>query len=257
MEEQQPLVLIPWDCESLDHVGLLVDHRVDCGWDADKVAGSWRDAQRAGIKCIYWIVEASNKTEAGVFRYDLNSQTVRRSFLSFSHFLMRYFVELLTRTKAALLRDTCTKLLQTRRNASNELFHPVGHISLDTQFPDADSIGMDIPPNGVIWIKSLYILKSLRSNGLGTVAMDILEQMATCKPLYARTLMLDTVHKDDQLRPDFASAVWGSVPKMSNEEWYARRGYRVVKTVQNFYTNVDKSGKSWDTRAVFMQKDLE
>ncbi|KAH6985520.1 hypothetical protein EDB80DRAFT_822366 [Ilyonectria destructans] len=207
MEEQQHLVLIPWDCESLDHVRLLVDHRVDCGWDADKVAGSWRDAQRAGIKCIYWI--------------------------------------------AALLRDTCTKLLQTRRNASNELFHPVGHISLDTQFPDADSIGMDIPPNGVIWIKSLYILKSLRSNGLGTVAMDILEQMATCKPLYARTLMLDTVHKDDQLRPDFASA-------MSNEEWYARRrGYRVVKTVQNFYTNVDKSGKSWDTRAVFMQKDLE
>ena len=42
----------------------------------------------------------------------------------------------------------------------------------------------------------------------------------------------------------------------TNEEWYARRGYQVIKTVQDYYRVSDKNGKVWDTKTVFMRKDI-
>ena len=41
---------------------------------------------------------------------------------------------------------------------------------------------------------------------------------------------------------------------MANEEWYSRRGYRVVKTVPDFYTEYDT--KRWSIKTVFMRLDL-
>jgi hypothetical protein len=43
---------------------------------------------------------------------------------------------------------------------------------------------------------------------------------------------------------------------LSHKEWYARRGYRLIKTVQNYYHVGDKNGKVWDTKTVFMRKEF-
>jgi hypothetical protein len=79
-------------------------------------------------------------------------------------------------------------------------FIPVGHIGLDTTHPDADKLNLDKPTEAVIWVKSLFITKSLQCSGLGRAAMDTLEAMAASEPLSARTLMLDTLQKDDQMK---------------------------------------------------------
>lgn len=44
--------------------------------------------------------------------------------------------------------------------------------------------------------------------------------------------------------------------QFTNEEWYSRRGYRLIKTVQNYYEVADKYGKIWDIKTVFMRKDI-
>lgn len=44
--------------------------------------------------------------------------------------------------------------------------------------------------------------------------------------------------------------------QVTNQEWYARRGYRLAKTVQNYYQVPDKRGNIWDTKTVFMRKDI-
>lgn len=74
----------------------------------------------------------------------------------------------------------------------------MGHIALDTRYPEIEPLNLEVPTEATIWIKSLYISSPLRSVGLGRAAMDKLEAMATNEPLSARTLMLDTMQKDDQ-----------------------------------------------------------
>lgn len=103
--------------------------------------------------------------------------------------------------------------------------------------------------------------------------MDQVEDMAVREPLLAKTLMLDTMQKDDQKREDFALDQFGAIPKVrgvvpleiaqfthflqvTNEEWYARRGYRLIKTIQNHYKPVAKNGSIWDIKTVFMRKDI-
>lgn len=106
---------------------------------------------------------------------------------------------------------------------------PIGHISLDTVSSGIDHLELDVPSQGVIWIKTLYVSQALQSGGLGRAAMDALENMATSAPLSARTLMLDTMHKNDQLRPDFAMWFYGEVPTVSCPPQMAglqRRGRR-------------------------------
>ncbi len=44
--------------------------------------------------------------------------------------------------------------------------------------------------------------------------------------------------------------------KLSNEDWYARRGYIVYKTVDQMWNEKDKTGKVWWTPAVFMRKEI-
>lgn len=59
--------------------------------------------------------------------------------------------------------------------------------------PGADKVNLDIPKDGLYWIKSFYIEHAFRSQGVGRAAMDIVESMAASEPLCARTLGLDTV----------------------------------------------------------------
>lgn len=80
--------------------------------------------------------------------------------------------------------------------------------------PGLEHLNLDVPPTGVIWIKTLYVSDALQSSGVGRAAMDALEEMAIAEPFCATTLMLDTVSKEDQARVDFATAFYGHVPKV-------------------------------------------
>ena len=84
------------------------------------------------------------------------------------------------------------------------------------KFPAAEHLDLSLPNTGAIWIKTLYISNALQSSGLGRAAMDAIEAMATEEPICARTLMLDAVCKEDQMREDFARAFYGYVPKVSS-----------------------------------------
>lgn len=95
-------------------------------------------------------------------------------------------------------------------------FVPIGHISLDSRNKDAEKLDLDIPTEGVFWIKTFFVVQSLQSRGIGRAAMDEVESMAVREPLWARTLMLDTIQRDDQMREDFAKATYGAVPKVAN-----------------------------------------
>lgn len=44
--------------------------------------------------------------------------------------------------------------------------------------------------------------------------MDEIESMAVREPLWARTLMLDTLQREDQMREDIANAIFGTAPKV-------------------------------------------
>ncbi|CAG8939415.1 unnamed protein product [Penicillium salamii] len=154
------------------------------------------------------------------------------------------------------LEDTASTLNAVPRQPTNESFFPVGHISLDSYNPAIEKLNLDIPSEGVFWIKTFFVSHKIQGQGIGRAAMDLVEDMAVREPLLAKTLMLDTVQKDDQMREDFAIATFGSVPKSSNQDWYDRRGYRLIETIQNFYGVADSTGKVWDTKTVFMRKDI-
>ena len=117
-----------------------------------------------------------------------------------------------TQQQVTPLIDTATTVRGIYRTPTRESFNPVGHISLDMEFPAAEPLGLT-PPGG-IWIKSLYVSNALQSSGLGRAAMDALEAMAGKEPLSARALMLDAVCKEDQMREDFATSFYGYLPKV-------------------------------------------
>lgn len=57
-----PVVLIPWDFASPDHVDRMFNQRKACGRGSEEVE-SWRRQQDVGALCLYWIV--SPFTEVG------------------------------------------------------------------------------------------------------------------------------------------------------------------------------------------------
>lgn len=49
----------------------------------------------------------------------------------------------------------------------------------------------------------------MQSYGIGRAAMDLIESIAINEPFCARTLVLDTIPKDDQANEDIAKAFFG------------------------------------------------
>ncbi|KAL0940524.1 uncharacterized protein CTRU02_203287 [Colletotrichum truncatum] len=226
--------LVPWDPDSQDHVTRMVDQRIECGWSFDKVP-SWQDDQRTGFKCIYWIVIDPESPEADI--------------------KLSKHITACPKEKEPL-EDTATSIRATPRTPSFTSFHPVGHISLDVDNPPAKCLNLPIPSEGVYWIKSLFVSYALHSSGIGRAAMDTVEAMAMREPLFAKVLMLDTVAKEDQHREEFLAQVSGKPPAMSTQEWYARRGYKLIWRELNFYPDFDKFGKPLGRYTVFMRRDL-
>ncbi|EPS31397.1 hypothetical protein PDE_06352 [Penicillium oxalicum 114-2] len=154
------------------------------------------------------------------------------------------------------LHDTAQLLNGVPRHPTNTKFVPVGHISLDSQNPGVETIGVTSSAPGMFWIKTFFVSRTVQSKGVGRAAMDEVEAMAGRAPLSAKTLVLDVIVGEDQMREDFALATSGFIPKFTTEGWYLRRGYQPFKTVQNFYDAVDQTGKHWDMRTTFMKKEI-
>ncbi|PYH85243.1 hypothetical protein BO82DRAFT_380849 [Aspergillus uvarum CBS 121591] len=225
MSSRTEATLIPWDPLSEPHRALLVKQRVECSWDMEMVQEIWRDEQIRGDKCIYWIVLPVDELVGGGER--------------------------------ETLMDTAASISATPRQPTQAEFIPVGHIALDSNNKKAEKVDLGIGSEKVFWVKNFFVRHAFQSNGIGRAAMDEIERIAVREPLCAKTLMLDTVEREDQLREEFAKATYGRVPKIPNQDWYRSRGYGCLKIVQNYYDVPDKNGKIWDTKTVFMRKDLQ
>ncbi|KAJ5765650.1 hypothetical protein N7520_005209 [Penicillium odoratum] len=234
MSFKSKVTLIPWDPDSTAHRHVLLRQRQECTWHQEKVEKEWREAQLKGSKCIHWI---------------------RQVFPDDSH-ITEHMSSYLRSKKTEVLRDTAQFINAAHRKPSQRAFIPIGHISLDSMSPESTHLNLDIPRAGVFWIKSFYVSRALQGQGIGRVAMDEVEKMAIRDPLNAQTLMLDSIQRDDSLREEFALATQGCLPKVVSEDWYTRRGYRVIRTVHNYYIIEDRKGKIWDTKTVFMRKDI-
>jgi GNAT superfamily N-acetyltransferase len=114
-----------------------------------------------------------------------------------------------------VLRDSADSINGVPRKPSQETFVPIGHISLDSKNKEAEMVGLEIPSEGVFWIKSFFILQAMQGQGTGRAAMDAVEDMACREPLCARSLMLDTVTSKHQMREDFAMSTYGAIPKVN------------------------------------------
>ncbi|KAH7176422.1 hypothetical protein EDB81DRAFT_850327 [Dactylonectria macrodidyma] len=204
--------LIPWDPDSKEHVDRLFEQREDCGWDSEKVDPLWRDRQRSGTKCIFWITIPTDGSEAD-----------KKSRLQPERLAM----------KTAMLKDTSGSIRGMARAPTQEAFYPAGHISLDPENPGTEVFDLDIPKEDVYWIKTFFVLRDLHSKGIGRAAMDTVESMAVEAPLCARTLALDTVQKDNAIALEISRR--GQPPKSTAHGWYERRHYQLIHTVEDFY----------------------
>ncbi|KAL7921106.1 hypothetical protein ACQKWADRAFT_296285 [Trichoderma austrokoningii] len=231
--------LIPWDPDSDAHARRLYEQRVACTWDQDLI-DEWRVKVREGNKFFYWI--------------KLGDDLVGRDELMAKH-VAKYPAE-----KEAIV-DTAATLARAPRTPTLAAFLPIGHIALDL-YPERNA-KFSLAPS-TVWIKSLYISRTMQSAGLGRSAMHQIEHLATCPPLNATTMALDTSTKEYQTTPEYLayhSRLSGRTIEAkdfrSNEEWYVRQGYEVISRTEPGYAWVDpKTGVEEVIPCVYLKKDI-
>lgn len=225
-EKKHGVILIPWDPESPEHVERLYQQRVACGWCLSDVEEIWRDAQRRGKKAIHWIV--------------LVPSTIKESLLT-QHTTAHPL-------ESVPLSDTALSLGGKPRTppSSSSPFIPVGHISLDEVEHMEDAY----------LISSFYVSRAIQNNGLGGAALKVLEQMATSEPLNAKLLRLNTIANEYEGKAERMLALGRKPPKVSNHDWYARRGYTPYGRTDGVYPEIDKTGKVWLAAWVHMEKRI-
>ncbi|KAH9221774.1 hypothetical protein DL95DRAFT_327136 [Leptodontidium sp. 2 PMI_412] len=232
------VLLIPWDPESPAHVERMYEQRVACGWKAEQVE-SWRALQRSGKYTLQWVVldpslpSTPSKIQKHTTAYPQQS----------THLL-----------------DTATSLGGKPRPTSSPpssqsltSFIPVGHISLNTEYEEAGRVDAE---EGLYFIATFWISPPLQGSGLGRAAMDAVEKMAISEPLNAKVLALSTVANEYEGKAERWAALERDPPAISNQDWYARRGYVVFKTVDEMWSERDARGREWWFGAVFMRKEI-
>ncbi|KAJ4259730.1 hypothetical protein NW762_007661 [Fusarium torreyae] len=228
---QDQIVLVPWDPNSSEHIERLLEQRIQCGWDkTPEIVEEWREKQTSGKKSIFWITLRADDPET--------RESLQLHFDKFP-------------ADKSPLTDTAESLRAKPRSPTHTKIHPVGHISLDDNNHKTDRLNLDLPNEGVYWIKTFYVSGALRSKGIGRVCMDIVEAMAIDEPLCAKTLALDTTEKEFQKKLYLERT--GKEPGTTNQDWYQRRGYRLIHTEAGFYE--DSAGEP-PVDAVFLRRDI-
>lgn len=87
------------------------------------------------------------------------------------------------------LLDSAVSLGGKPRTPTNAPFHPVGHISLDTDVANPELADAS---KGIYHIATFYVSRALQGAGLGRAAMDLVEGTAMKEPLCAKVLTLGT-----------------------------------------------------------------
>ncbi|KAH7321966.1 hypothetical protein BKA65DRAFT_541083 [Rhexocercosporidium sp. MPI-PUGE-AT-0058] len=226
------VLLIPWDPESPAHVERMYEQRVACGWKAELVE-SWRALQRSGKYTLQWVV------------IDPNDPAYSSKISKHSSAYPKQSTPLL---------DSATSLGgKPRPSPSAAPFIPVGHISLNTEYEETGRVDAE---EGLYFIATFWISPPLQGSGLGRAAMDAVEKMATSEPLNAKVLALSTVANEYEGKAARWAALERDPPTISNQDWYARRGYVVFKEVDKMWSERDPKGRQWWFKAVFMRKEI-
>lgn len=108
--------------------------------------------------------------------------------------------------ESAPLSDTALSLGGKPRTppSSSSPFIPVGHISLDEVEGVEDAY----------LISTFYVSQAIQGNGLGSAAMDVVEQMATSEPLNAKVLRLYTIANEYEGKTERMKALGRKPPKV-------------------------------------------
>ncbi|CAJ2500014.1 Uu.00g028670.m01.CDS01 [Anthostomella pinea] len=103
---------------------------------------------------------------------------------------------------------------------------------------------------------TFYISDPLQKFGLGGASMDSCERMAR-DDFDAKAITLKTISNEEHIVDNPRRlAMKRPPPKISNQDWYQRRGYVVYTHKQNAWFETDPTGKAWGVRAVFLRKNL-
>ncbi|CZR55211.1 uncharacterized protein PAC_05098 [Phialocephala subalpina] len=232
------VILIPWDTTSPEHVERLVQQRIACGWDREHV-DSWKARHESGSLNLQWIVlsDSDPEKDAKLLKHTTAHPSEKEPLL-----------------------DTATSFGAKPRTIPlpQRSFVPVGHICLGrptAHYTDAET-GFDPNEQGVYGISNFYVSRALQGSGLGTAAMNTIENIAISEPLCAKVLALNAINKVDNEREEKYKALGLVIPEFSNQEWYERRGYQRYKETEKCFSKVDSTGKSWYWNAVFLKKDI-
>ncbi|KAI1267459.1 hypothetical protein F5Y18DRAFT_303512 [Xylariaceae sp. FL1019] len=227
--------LIPWDPDSQDHIDRMKLQRIACGWKVDEV-DSWPQKQKKGVVGLHWVVLDP-----------AHPKTPER--------LEAHFAAYPNATEA--LPDTCKTVLGRRHKPDPlfSFFHPVGHISLDAETYEGSKLQTSLA-DGILSLVNFFISEPLQSVGLGGAAMDYCERMA--RDLFsAKAITLSTIAKEE-CGPDSPRriAMKRPIPKITNQDWYARRGYVVYAEKTPGWFDIDEHGKKWPVKSICMRKTL-
>ncbi|KAM0755692.1 hypothetical protein T439DRAFT_320399 [Meredithblackwellia eburnea MCA 4105] len=219
-----PITFVKFDADAKRDVDELYRQRTLCGWGEEDVE-KWRVQVRAGDKGLFWIFP---------------SPGFKDKFP---------------------LPDAEKRVLVPGPDmpSPDPGFRPLGHISLDwTDYRDDESLVSRA--EGRCTLATFFILGSQQGRGLGNLAMDMLEYLASTPPISAKTITLNTIWGENWTNPewhrekgmDYDPAKPGRV----NQQWYASRGYVAYKVEPRYPWTNPKTGEESVLEAVFMRKDL-
>ncbi|KAG8166571.1 hypothetical protein KVR01_002260 [Diaporthe batatas] len=231
--------LIPWDFSSEEHQQRMYLQRVACGWRSDEIQ-RWVELGKAGQKTLYWVLLAEVLPARD--REALSSQHTAE------------FPQ-----ESAPIVDTATTHWQKPRTPSNRAFIPIGHVALDLR-PE-ENAHLKLTDEGIVWVAGLYISWVLHSRGFGREAMGMVESIASLEPLSAKCIVLDTMPKDQQMKPAFIEKVYTKqgIPKpaVPVQDWYEKQGYEVfARDVAAYKWENATTGETEDFDYLYLRKKL-
>lgn len=113
-----------------------------------------------------------------------------------------------------------------------------------------------------MWVAGLYISWVLQRYGLGREVMRLIEDIASLEPLNAKWIVLDTMPRDQQMKPEFIQKVYlaqgHKAPTIPTQDWYEGQGYESFARDVAAYKWVNPvTGDSEDFDYLFLRKSLK
>lgn len=165
----------------------------------------------------------------------------------------------LEKQESSPIKDTATTQWLQPREPSNREFIPVGHIAVDLREEENKNIA--VTEDNVVWIAGLYISWALQRGGIGKEVMRQAEIIAAGPPLNGKVVVLDTMAKEQQMKPAFIRKVYvdqgNPAPAVSSQEWYERQGYVPFHLDEAGYMWLNPEGEREPMHVVFLKKTVQ